>query len=238
MPACYKYLQVVLIMKIQTKSKEQTQMSLEIPEFNLSQSTSAVIYKRCQTALVVLAIGFIVNLAIRIDFVFLSGRIGENSVTEMLQQFLLIVSSGAFAYLAKKRPEVKHAAMLISAFFAVMFIRELDYWFDMIVHGAWVVPALLVAGSAIFYAIKNGKRTIDQLALILASPHMNMLITGVMLLLVFSRLFGMGSFWHGVMGEHYISNVKTIAEEGTELLAYCLIAFASLKTVIGITRNK
>lgn len=128
--------------------------------------------------------------------------------------------------------------MLISAFFAVMFIRELDYWFDMIVHGAWVVPALLVAGSAIFYAIKNGKRTIDQLALILASPHMNMLVTGVMLLLVFSRLFGMGSFWHGVMGEHYISNVKTIAEEGTELLAYCLIAFASLKTVIGITRKK
>lgn len=70
MPACYKHLQVALIMKIQTKSKEQTQMSLEIPEFNLSQSTSAVIYKRCQTALVVLAIGFIVNLAIRIDFVF------------------------------------------------------------------------------------------------------------------------------------------------------------------------
>ncbi|PMH67558.1 hypothetical protein BCU63_07270, partial [Vibrio splendidus] len=180
----------------------------------------------------------IVNLAIRIDFVFLNGKIGENSVTEMLQQFLLIVSSGAFAYLAKKRPEVKHAAMLISAFFAVMFIRELDHWFDMITHGAWVYPAILTAGSAIFYALKNGKQTIEQLALILASPHMNLLVTGVMLLLVFSRLFGMGSFWHGVMGEHYIRNVKTIAEEGTELLAYCLIAFASLKTVIGITRKK
>ena len=225
-------------MKNHSKTEEQTHMSLELPEFTLSQSTSQVIYKRCQTALVVLAIGIMVNLAIRIDFVFLNGSIGENSVTEMLQQLLLVLSSGAFTFLAKKRPEVKHAAMLISAFFAVMFIRELDHWFDMIVHGAWVVPALLVAGSAIFFAIKNGKRTIDQLALILASPHMNLLVTGVMLLLVFSRLFGMGSFWHGVMEEHYIRNVKTIAEEGTELLAYSLIAFASLKTVTGITRNK
>ncbi len=225
-------------MKSQSKTKEQTHMSLELPEFTLSQSTSQVIYKRCQTALVVLAIGIIVNLAIRIDFVYLSGKIGENSITEMLQQLLLLISSGAFAYLAKKRPEVKHAAMLISAFFAVMFIRELDYWFDMIFHGAWAYPAIIIAASAIFYAAKNGKRSIDQLAFILASPHMNLLVTGVMLLLVFSRLFGMGSFWQGVMGEHYISNVKTIAEEGTELLAYCLIAFASLKTVHGITRKK
>ncbi|MFI3276599.1 hypothetical protein [Vibrio sp.] len=225
-------------MKSQSKTKEQTHMSLELPEFTLSQSTSQVIYKRCQTALVVLAIGIIVNLAIRIDFVYLSGKIGENSITEMLQQLLLLISSGAFAYLAKKRPEVKHAAILISAFFAVMFIRELDYWFDMIFHGAWAYPAIIIAASAIFYAAKNGKRSIDQLALILASPHMNLLVAGVMLLLVFSRLFGMGSFWQGVMGEHYISNVKTIAEEGTELLAYCLIAFASLKTVHGITRKK
>ncbi|MEZ9127000.1 hypothetical protein CWO33_22650 [Vibrio splendidus] len=225
-------------MKSQSKTNEQTPMSFELPEFTLSQSTSQVIYKRCQTALVVLAIGIVANLALRIDFVLLNGNVGEVSATEMLQQLLLIVTSGSFAYLAREKCEVKRAALLISAFFAVLFIREMDFWFDKIVHGAWVVPALLVAGSAIFYAIKNGKRTIDQLALILASPHMNLLVTGVMLLLVFSRLFGMGSFWHNVMGDDYVRVVKNIAEEGTELLAYCLIAFASLKTVIGITRKK
>ncbi|QPK06537.1 hypothetical protein [Vibrio kanaloae] len=225
-------------MKSQPEKQEKTHMSFELPESTLSQSTSQVIYKRCQTALVVLAIGIIVNLALRIDFVLFNGSVGEVSVTEMLQQLLLIIASGSFAYLARKKTEVKHAALLISAFFSVMFIREMDFWFDKIVHGAWVVPALLVAGSAIFYAIKNGKRTIDQLALILASPHMNLLVTGVMLLLVFSRLFGMGSFWHNVMGDNYVRVVKNIAEEGTELLAYCLIAFASLKTVLGITRKK
>ena len=225
-------------MKNHSKTEKQIHMSYESTEFNVSQSTSQVIYKRCQTALFVLAIGIIANSVLRIDFVLLNGNVGEISVTEMLQQLLLIVSSGSFVYLARKRNEVKNAAVLISAFFAVLFIREMDFWFDKIAHGAWVFPAALVAGSAIFYAVKNGKRTIDQLALILASPHMDLLVTGVMLLLVFSRLFGMGSFWHNVMGDDYVRAVKNIAEEGTELLAYCLIAFASLKTVLGITRKK
>ncbi|OED69767.1 hypothetical protein A143_06375 [Vibrio splendidus ZS-139] len=225
-------------MKNQSDTKTQKHMSFELPEFTLSQSTSQVIYKRCQTALIVLAISIVANLALRIDFVLLNGNVGEISVTEMLQQLLLMVTSGSFAYLAREKSEVKHAALLISAFFAVMFIREMDFWFDKIVHGAWVYPAIFLAGSAIFYAIRNGKRTIDQLALILASPHMNLLVTGLMILLVFSRLFGMGSFWHNVMGDDYVRVVKNIAEEGTELLAYCLIAFASLKTVIGITRKK
>lgn len=226
-------------MKSQQNSKHQHEaLSVELPEFTLSHSTSKVIYKRCQTALVVMAIGIIVNLAIRIDFVFLNGSIGETSVTEMLQQLLLLVSSASFAYLAKERSEIRHAAILISAFFAVMFVRELDFWFDQIVHGAWVYPAVAIAGSAIFYACKNGKRTLDQLALILASPHMNLLVTGVMLLLVFSRLFGMGSFWQGVMDEHYIRNVKNIAEEGTELLSYSLITFAAIKTVLGLTKKQ
>ena len=225
-------------MKNHSKTEKQIHMSYESTEFNVSQSTSQVIYKRCQTALFVLAIGIVANSVLRIDFVLLNGNVGEFSVTEMLQQLLLIVSSGSFVYLARKRNEVKNAAVLISAFFAVLFIREMDFWFDKLAHGAWVFPAALVAGSAIFYAVKNGKRTIDQLALILASPHMNLLVTGVMLLLVFSRLFGMGSFWHNVMGDDYVRAVKNIAEEGTELLAYCLIAFASLKTVLGITRKK
>ncbi len=225
-------------MKNHSKTEKQIHMSYESTEFNVSQSTSQVIYKRCQTALFVLAIGIIANSVLRIDFVLLNGNVGEISVTEMLQQLLLIVSSGSFVYLARKRNEVKNAAVLISAFFAVLFIREMDFWFDKIAHGAWVFPAALVAGSAVVYAVKNGKRTIDQLALILASPHMNLLVTGVMLLLVFSRLFGMGSFWHNVMGDDYVRAVKNIAEEGTELLAYCLIAFASLKTVLGITRKK
>jgi len=48
--------------------------------------------------------------------------------------------------------------------------------------------------------------------------------------LVFSRLYGMGSFWQHVMGEHYVRDVKNISEEGIELLCYSLIALSAVRT--------
>ncbi|MDN3697058.1 hypothetical protein L4C39_11455 [Vibrio clamense] len=224
-------------MKTSTHHNSKSTVSIERPEFTLSNSTATVLFKKCQTALIVLAISIVVNLALRVDFVLLNITLAEFSVTEALQQILLLVSLLSFAHLAQKQPSLKHAALLISAFFSVLFIRELDFLFDYITHGFWAVPAIIIASSVLLYAINNGKRTLDQLAAILSSPHMNLLITGVMLLIVFSRLYGMGSFWKNIMAENYIRDVKIIAEEGTELLCYSLIAFASLKTVSGFTKK-
>ena len=52
----------------------------------------------------------------------------------------------------------------------------------------------------------------------------------MILLLVFSRLYGMGSFWQHVMGEHSVRDVKNISEEGIELLCYSLIALSAVRT--------
>ncbi|PHX04454.1 hypothetical protein [Vibrio splendidus] len=213
-------------------------VSLSQTEFNIEDSINKVFLKRSKTTLCTLIISLVVNLVVRFDFVALGGGgVGEMSVTETLQQILLLVTSLSFAYLAKERCDIKHASVLICAFFGVLFIREMDFWFDKLTHGAWVYPAMGLACCAILYAIQNGRRTLEQLALILASPHMNVLIIGLMLLLVFSRLWGMGSFWQGVMGEHYIRDVKNISEEGLELLAYCIITFSSLSIVLHLTQN-
>ncbi|MDF5473975.1 NAD(P)-dependent oxidoreductase, partial [Vibrio parahaemolyticus] len=66
----------------------------------------------------------------------------------------------------------------------------------------------------------GGKGTVNEMARILQVPHMKLLIGAVVLLLVFSRLYGMGSFWQQVMNESYIRDVKNISEEGMELLCY------------------
>ncbi len=47
-------------------------------------------------------------------------------------------------------------------------------------------------------------------------------------LLVFSRLFGMGEMWQGLMQENYMRGVKNTAEEGVELLSYSLIVFSAI----------
>ncbi len=109
-------------------------------------------------------------------------------------------------------------------------IREMDYWFDMIHHGSWVFPALAVTALACAKAYQGGKGTVNQMAVILQSPYMKLLIGSVVLLVVFSRLYGMGSFWQHVMGEHYVRDVKNISEEGIELLCYSLIALSAVRT--------
>lgn len=200
-----------------------------IEEFALDKSSSKIILKRFQTALIAIAICLLVNVALRIDYVFLGNTLGEASVTEILEVVMLAISSASFFFVAKQRPTLKHAAVLIGAFFLVMFIRENDGWLDHISHGSWVYPALLTTFAAIIYAAKNGKQTFTQLAVILNTPPATLLIFGLMMLLVYSRLIGMGDFWKDVMSEHYIRDVKNIVEESTELLAYCIIAYASLQ---------
>ena len=148
-------------------------------------------------------------------------------VTETLQLIMLAITSFSFIQLSRHVPSVRHAAILIAGFFATLIIREMDYWFDKIHHGFWVYPALIIAGIACMKATKGGKNTINEMASILNAPHMILLNTSVMLLLVFSRLYGMGHFWEGVMGEQYVHAVKTISEEGIELLCYCLIAYSA-----------
>src|SRR5690606_28976404 len=50
----------------------------------------------------------------------------------------------------------------------------------------------------------------------------------LVLLLVYSRLFGMTTLWHGLLAENYVRVFKNAAEECTELLGYSLIMAAAL----------
>ncbi|GLT20050.1 hypothetical protein GCM10007938_38330 [Vibrio zhanjiangensis] len=193
-----------------------------------------VIYKSSLDALVILAICILVNLAIRIDFSVFKDGVGEASFTESLQLLMLIVSTSSFYLIIRERQDLIHAAVLIFGFLVVVTIREMDAWFDLIFHGAWVLPAALVTIVSTVYALRGGKDSVNQMATILDIRHMNTMIGGIVLLVVFSRLYGMGSFWHSVMQEHYVREVKNVSEESMELLCYCLIALGAVKTRLSL----
>lgn len=204
---------------------------------HISLSTKEVIYKTLLQVMVVCALCIVVNIAIRVDFVVLGHALGESSVTEMLQIIMLVTTSLAFMLLAKRYPSLANASVLIAGFFFVLAIREMDAWFDLIFHGAWLYPALTVFALSALYAFRGGKRTLDQMAAILASRYMPILVTAVVVLLVFSRLYGMGSFWQHVMEEHYLRDVKNLSEEAIELLCYCLITYSAINTHITMKRS-
>lgn len=200
-------------------------------------SSKATFQRVALNVLVLAALSIFVNLCLRVDFTLLHHGLSESSMTELAQSLMLAVTSLAFFLLAQRNRSIRHASILFSGFFTVLFIRESDVWFDFIFHGAWVIPALLVTFSACFYAYRGGSDSIQQLAKILNSRYMPMLITAVVLLLVFSRLYGMGSFWHSVMEEHYLREVKNLSEEAIELLCYSLISLSAVKTYYLLTKS-
>lgn len=179
--------------------------------------------------LAILLISLCVNACIRIDVIYYGSTIGEASVTEIVQVVLLIITTLMFLRLANKFPHIRHATILIAGFFSVLTIRELDHWLDTVFHGFWLFPALMVTTVALAYASRGGVETLNQLAVLLRIHAVKQMIAWVVLLLVFSRIYGMGAFWQDVMNEYYVREVKNIVEEGIELLCYSLICLSGIQ---------
>ena len=53
-----------------------------------------------------------------------------------------------------------------------------------------------------------------------------------LLVLVYSRIFGMQDLWRGIMLENYDNSVKNAAEEGVEVLGHMLILIAAIEYAI------
>jgi hypothetical protein len=56
------------------------------------------------------------------------------------------------------------------------------------------------------------------------------------LLMIFSRLFGMGDLWEHLLQGGYARAAKNTAEEGIELVSYTLIACASVWYCLSLTK--
>lgn len=167
-------------------------------------------------------------LAVSYDLIYLHNGLSENSLTEYFQETLLFLTVLSFGYIAIKESSIRHFCVLVTGFFSCMLIREFDELLDLIVHGFWVYPALFVAAMAIAYASKNIKQTIHTFAHFTRSRHFLSLCLGMALLLVFSRLFGMGVFWQGILGDGYDRLVKLTAEESVEVLGYTIIFYSAV----------
>ena len=135
------------------------------------------------------------------DIHWLRNSVGEWSLVELTQLGFLTTTVLAFVRLARAREDERGFAVLAAAFFACMLVRELDAVWDLLFRGLW---SLLVTAVAAVMTV------------------------GLVLLLVYSRLFGMTSLWHGLLAEHYVRVFKNAAEECTELLGYTLIMASAL----------
>ena len=167
---------------------------------------------------------------IYLDIAIANTQMLEVSFTEIGQELMLAICAGLF-WLSRGTDAQKGLNALAGGFFACMLIRELDGLFDPISHSFWLWPALATAAICIFKAV--GKRdsrlqTLSALANFTRQASFTMIVAGLGVL-VFSRIFGMGTLWHHILQEGYQRLAKTTTEEGLELLAYCLFITGSLQ---------
>lgn len=160
-----------------------------------------------------------------LDVTLTGNQFGEYSGVQITQELMLLSVVILFSTLAIKKPEVRHSSILIAGFFSCMFIRELDSFFDLISHGFWVYPALAITAVCLILVSFNIRQTLIQLAEYTRSPSYGFMISGLVCILVFSRLFGMKYIWYGIDTDHskyLLYHIKSAVEEGTELFGYSL----------------
>lgn len=172
---------------------------------------------------------FVLSFVNRIDF--RAANFKEGCATELGQEVLLVLIIIAFFISSFTFKTFKYVGNLGALFFLTHLIRERDATFDEIFDGLWQLLAFPVAGVALFIFVKNLKKVLAEFKLLYNDYTFGVLFIGVLLLHVFSRLFGKGKNWEALMGEDYLRVVKDAAEESIELLAYGIILIGAIEIV-------
>ncbi len=151
----------------------------------------------------------------------------EYGLVEAMQELLLLIAASILCVVAIERG--KNAMFLVSGLLFCMLIREFDLFFERwIAHGSWVYVDLVIAAAFIFLGTRGGiAKTLEDINEIFKQRGFMWLFWGLVVVLIFSRLFGMGEFWQSVLRKGLQYEVKRVAEETLELWGYMLIAVSS-----------
>lgn len=167
-----------------------------------------------------------VPLIVYVDSVVLGNGVSEYSMTELLEDVLLLFAAVEFLVEAWERPDARGFLVLAGGFFACMLIRELDFLFDMVHHGFWLYPALVTAVASVVVAIMYRRTVLAPMAAYADTKSCIYVSIGVLIVIVFSRLYGSGRLiWSDIMGTNYRAEYKTIIQEGLELFGYVFISY-------------
>ena len=166
------------------------------------------------------------------------GKFNEDGVVEALELAMLLSIVLTCGALAVGHPEVRAVALLFGGWLGLAAIREQDQWFDQIFHGAWMVPAGLVAAGMAVYAWKARSEICRGLVAFVRTPGWGFFVSGGLMALVFARLMGKKALWyHLVDAPRLARNLKNMVEEGIETAGYALLLCGLVEALAGLRRR-
>ncbi|WP_067218040.1 hypothetical protein [Marinomonas gallaica] len=152
----------------------------------------------------------------------------ESSLVERMQDLFTFSSALTFLVCAYFSKPLRQACILLSALMFMMFVRESDSFLDLYVFdGAWQLFVGSILAMTLYYLRHQVKESYYSLKHFSETSSFGFVVSGLVIVLAFSRMFGRTSFWHSLMGDAYVRSVKNVVEEGTELLGYAIVMIAA-----------
>jgi hypothetical protein len=195
------------------------------------------------------ALMFVMSLAIQFDFA--EGEVKEDSLIEISQEILLLISSLLLIGFSNKAKDFKIFNLTLAGFLGVHFIREFDFWLNtQLFDKAWQAIALVVIVIVLVMVVRNWKKLLLEFASISRTYGFAFFFSGLIILHIFSRLYGRKLIWIDLLrdthdkyvitenGEkivelrEFMRPVKDASEESIELLAYSIILIGVVEMII------
>ncbi len=149
------------------------------------------------------------------------GYFGELTFTEIGQETILFVMFLFFLVISRKWFEISTIALLASLFYLASFIREFNF---LVEHWMYLVlPVLALAGWILY---RDRKKFIQSVESFFRIPASGLLVSGLLITYIFSRLFGRSKFWQLLYHDESYRLAKAATEEGLELLGNSLMLIA------------
>ena len=131
---------------------------------------------------------------------------------------------------------------LCNAFAAIMLaalIREFNnYFIDEIFHGAWSAMVIIILLVAAWYIYKHYTSIVNSAYEFIRRPGYGLMLTGFLIVFVFSRLFGLPEMWRTILKDDYQNLPERVAEEGTEVLGYSFILLGTIDYAVQVSMMK
>ena len=152
-----------------------------------------------------------------------STNFGEASLTEYAQEFLLLLIIAISVYSILKYRLYRTIHLSLAAVAAVSLIREFNnFAYTYLFPYAWQVGVLLVLIPFLIFLYQNFRQAKQEFISVNNSYAFAILLMGLLVLHVFSRLYGLHLIWENLMGEQFLYAVVRASEESIELLGYSI----------------
>ena len=158
-------------------------------------------------------------------------KFSEHSYTEYAQESALVLITILFLLGIWYFPKQVVIAYLLGGVFGMAIIREHDAFLDTnVADGAWQLIVTALITLILFLVWKERKQVWTQLYYFIHTRAFGIIVSGMFIVFIFSRLYGNKHIWLSVMGEeNYLHTITRANEEALELLGYTIILIGAIE---------